>query len=45
MRQGIVVLAIASLVGVKTASAARPKLKTEEEKPPLLEPTVIQAGS
>ncbi len=32
MRQRIVVLAIASLVGVQTASAGGPKLKTEEEK-------------
>ncbi|HVO23818.1 MAG TPA: FKBP-type peptidyl-prolyl cis-trans isomerase [Candidatus Margulisiibacteriota bacterium] len=32
MRQGIAVLAIASLVGVSTASAADPQLKTDEEK-------------
>lgn len=32
MRQGIVVLAIISLIGVTTASAAGPKLKTDEEK-------------
>jgi FKBP-type peptidyl-prolyl cis-trans isomerase FkpA len=32
MRQGIVVLAIASQLGVQTASAGGPKLKTQEEK-------------